>query len=106
MTSPPSGAFTAGFSDNRAGEILEIIAKETGVERGLLLPEATLEALGIPSLDLTQAVFEIETHFDVEIPVVADREGAEFVTIGGLVEHVLATLDRAAAARAAVGVGG
>ncbi len=88
------------FADNRANEILDIIAKETGVERALLLPEATLEALGIPSLDLTQAVFEIETHFDIEIPVITSHEGAEFTTIGGLVGHVLATLDREAASRA------
>jgi acyl carrier protein len=88
------------FGDERANEILDIIAKETGVDRSLLTPEATLDELGIPSLDLTQAVFEIETHFDVEIPVVADREGAEFTTIGGLVAHVLTTLDRAAALRA------
>ncbi len=88
------------FDDQRANEILDIIAKETGVERGLLTPEATLDELGIPSLDLTQAVFEIESHFDVEIPVVADREGAEFTTIGGLVAHVLTTLDRAATRRA------
>lgn len=96
-----SPAINSGFADERANEILDIIAKETGVERALLVPEATLEELGIPSLDLTQAVFEIETYFDVEIPVVADREGAEFTTIGSLVSHVLTTLDRAAAQRAA-----
>jgi acyl carrier protein len=83
-------------TDPRAGEILNIIAKETGVDRKALVPDATIEALGIPSLDLIQAVFEIESHFDVEIPVVADRGESEFVTIGGLVGHVLATLDRAA----------
>lgn len=97
MSSPTSPTL---FADERANEILDIIAKETGVERRLLVPEATLDALGIPSLDLTQAVFEIETYFDVEIPVVADHEGAEFTTIGGLVSHVLATLDRAALRRA------
>lgn len=92
----------ASFADPRANEILDIIAKETGVDRARLLPEATLEELGIPSLDLTQAVFEIETHFDVEIPVVADRDGAEFVTVGGLVRHVLETLDRSHAKGLAV----
>lgn len=84
-----------GFADPRTNEILDIIAKETAVDRAALVPEATLEELGIPSLDLTQAVFEIETHFDIEIPVVADRDGAEFTTVGGLVLHVLNTLDQA-----------
>jgi acyl carrier protein len=86
------------YNDPRAGEILDIIARETAVDRALLRPDATLEALGIPSLDLTQAVFEMESHFDVEIPVVVSTGGAEFATMGGLVQHVLATLDRKAAA--------
>ncbi len=92
VEAPGSG----NWADPRAGEILDIIAQETGIERALLLPEAGIEALGIPSLDMTQAVFELETHFDIEIPVIADRPGGgEFTTIGDLVTHVLATIDRA-----------
>ncbi|MDE2515858.1 MAG: hypothetical protein KGL12_07525 [Rhodospirillales bacterium] len=85
-------------ADPRIGEILDIVAQETEVARAALLPDATLDGLGIPSLDLTHALFAIETHFDVEIPVVADQQGAEFITVGALVAHILATLDRAAAA--------
>jgi acyl carrier protein len=87
---------TNRFSDPRADAILDIIAAEAGVDRAALVPDATLDALAIPSLDLIHTLFAIETHFDVEIPVVADREGAEFVTVGGLVGHILATLDRSA----------
>jgi acyl carrier protein len=86
--------------DERAERILSIVAKETGLDRSVLLPDATIEELGIASLDLTQAVFEIETVFDVEIPVVAERTGAEFSTIGDLVGHVLAVLDKVDADRA------
>lgn len=85
------------FSNPYVHEILGIIAKETGLDRALLTPDATFEELGISSLDLTQAVFEIESHFNVEIPVVAERDGAEFVAIGSLVSHVLATLHKKAA---------
>lgn len=85
-------------ADPRISEMLDIIAKETDVERAALVPGATLDELGIPSLDLTHALFAIETHFDIEIPVVADQQGAEFATVGTLVAHVLATLDRAPAA--------
>ncbi len=88
---------TGPWTDPRAGEILDIIAQETGIERALLLPEAGIEALGIPSLDMTQAVFELETHFDIEIPVVPTRPsngGGEFATVGDLVAHVLDTIDR------------
>src|ERR1700737_3497336 len=64
---------TDSSSDSRSGETLDIIARETGIDRSLLLPDATIEALGVASLDLTLALFELEKHFDIEIPVVAER---------------------------------
>ena len=83
------------LDDPRAGEILDIVAAETGVPKEKLTPGASIEALGIPSLDLVQTVFALETRFDIEIPVVADRSGAgEFETVGALVSHVIATIDR------------
>jgi acyl carrier protein len=95
-------AMTAG--DTRAEEILRIVANETGVERHRLLPEATIEQLGIASIDLTLAVFEIEKQFDVEIPVLApaaDSSGAagsEFSTVGDLLRHVMAAINARGAA--------
>lgn len=82
--------------DARTNEILDIVAKETGVDRDSLTMEAGLTDLDIPSLDLVQAIFAIEERFKVDIPVVSERTGAEFETVGDLVRHVLATLDRAA----------
>ncbi len=82
-------------TDARTGTILDIVAKETGVERSRLQPSAKIEELGISSLDMTQAVFELESRFDIEIPVVAESAGAEFTTVGDLVRHVLTTLDKA-----------
>ena len=80
--------------DPRVPEIVGIIARETEVPREKLAPEATIEALGIPSLDMVQAIFAIESHFGIEIPVVSDRAGAaEFVTVGDLLGHILATID-------------
>ncbi len=87
-------AGAALMQDPRTSEILDIVAKETGVPRALLLPEASIEELGIASLDMVQTIFEIESHYDVELPVVADRVGAEFTTVGNLLSHVLRTLDR------------
>jgi acyl carrier protein len=99
MAEEPSAHRAATMGDPRVPEILDIVARETTVDRGLLQPEATIEALGIPSLDMVQTVFALETRFGVEIPVVSDRAGAaEFVTVGDLVAHVLTTLDRAAPA--------
>jgi len=81
------------MDDPRANEILDIVAKETAVDRARLVPEAELSDLGIPSLDLVQAIFAIEERFKVDIPVNAERSGAEFQTVGDLVKHVLRTLD-------------
>lgn len=52
---------TDSSSDSRSGETLDIIARETGIDRSLLLPDATIEALGVASLDLTLALFELES---------------------------------------------
>jgi len=83
------------MNDPRSDEILDIIAKETGVDRTRLTPNAMLSDLEIPSLDLVQTIFAIEEHYKVDIPVVSERTGAEFQTVGDLVEHVLATLEAA-----------
>jgi len=84
-------------SDPRIARILDIFAKETQTDRASLRPEATLADLGVESIDLTMAVFEIESTFGIDIPVVPDRAGAEFSTVGDLVSHVVSVLDKAAA---------
>ncbi len=84
------------MSDPRSDEILDIVAKETGVDRSRLTWDAVLSDLEIPSLDLVQTIFAIEERFEVDIPVVSESTGAEFQTVGDLVRHVLATLEAAA----------
>lgn len=89
MTTPP----TAGLqTDPREAEILLIVAQETGVDQSRLTRDATLEALDIPSLDLAQTIFALEERFKVDIPVVTERNGAEFTTVGELVDHVIHAL--------------
>nr|WP_321985995.1 phosphopantetheine-binding protein [uncultured Lichenicoccus sp.] len=87
-------------SDPRTAEILDIVAKETQIDRAKLAPDASIEALGIPSLDMVQVIFEIEARYDVEIPVAPERAGGEFSTIGDLVTHALRAIDAARAAEA------
>lgn len=77
------------MSDPRAGQILDIVAAESGVERERLVPEARLSDLDIASLDLVQAIFRIEERFNVEIPVAGSGGGAEFETVGDMLRHVL-----------------
>ncbi len=81
--------------DPRVNAILDIVAKETRIERANLRLDVRTDDLGIASLDLTMAVFEIESHFKIEIPMVAGDTDAEFVTVGALVRHVISVLDRA-----------
>jgi acyl carrier protein len=83
-------------ADPRVARILDIVAAETATDRAALLPDAKIDELGISSLDLTLAVFKLETVYDIEIPVIAERAGAEFGTVGELVAHVLAVMDKAA----------
>ncbi len=92
VTSAPDPAH-----DPRTSAILDIIAKETQLDRESLTLDASIEGLGIPSLDMVQTIFEIEARYEVEIPVVSDRAGAEFSTIGDLVTHVLRAIDDASA---------
>jgi acyl carrier protein len=83
-------------ADPRVDTILDILAKETGIDRAALRPDATMEALAIASLDLITAVFELESTFDIEIPVNTEHAGAEFGTVGDLVAHVLAAIEKQA----------
>lgn len=81
-------------SDPRVPEILDIVSKETMVERERLTPDAKVEELGIASLDMVQAIFAIESHFGIELPVVSERTGSnEFPTVRDLLTHILTTID-------------
>jgi acyl carrier protein len=88
------------MQDPRTGDILDIVAKETGVARERLTPDASIQELGIASLDMVQTIFAIESRYDVEIPAITNAPGAEFETVGGLLAHVLQTLDRERPAQA------
>lgn len=88
MTSIASAGWPT--DDPRVAEILEIVSRETSVEQDRLTPEASIAALDIASLDMVQAIFAIESHFNVEIPIAADQNGGEFTSVGDLVQHVLA----------------
>jgi acyl carrier protein len=48
--------------------VLDVIAKDAGIDRALVTPESTLESLKIASVDLVQIVFALEVEFDITIP--------------------------------------
>ena len=81
-------------------EIVAILSKETGIEPERLIQEATIQDLGIQSIDLVQAIFAIETRFDIEIPAGLEQDGGS-VTVGDFIRHILARIGTDDATRAA-----
>ncbi len=80
-------------TDSRINAILDIVARETKIERDRLHLDARTDDLGIGSLDLTLVVFEIESHFGIELPFAPEPPPDKSMTVGMLVNGVLQFLD-------------
>ena len=66
--------------------IFDIIAKESGIDRAKITPDATLKDLDIQSLDAVQILFEIEDHFKITMP---DRDpNFDTESVKGLIDTV------------------
>lgn len=67
-------------------EVFEIISKQAKIEIDTIKPESTLKDLGIASLDAIEVIFDIEEHFNINLP----NEDTDFEsgTVGQLVEAV------------------
>lgn len=66
--------------------IYDIIAKESGIDRAKITPEATLKDLEIQSLDAVQILFEIEDQFKITMP---DRDpNFDTESVQGLIDTV------------------
>lgn len=48
-----------------ADDILDVVAQEALIDKAKLLPDETLESLGIASLDVINIVFALEDRFGV-----------------------------------------
>ncbi len=80
------------MQDPRIDTILDIIAESAKIDRSRLRLETPLDELNISSLTLIEAVFEIESRYDVEIPTEELVKRPES-TLGELIEGVLARID-------------
>ncbi|MBE1161654.1 acyl carrier protein [Dyella acidiphila] len=67
-------------------EVFEIISKQAKIEIDAVKPESTLKDLGVASLDAIEVIFDIEEHFNINLP----NEDTDFDTgtVGQLVEAV------------------
>ena len=71
--------------------LLDIVARGSSVERNAITYDSTIDELGIESLELVEILFEIEDHFDIDVPYNAnskDVAGMQFNTVGEVVELV------------------
>jgi len=78
--------------------ILDVIAEESLVERSALAPDATLESLGIQSLDIISIVFALEDKFGI---VLEQSEFEGVTTVKQLVDIIEVKANAAAEAGAA-----
>ncbi len=67
-------------------KIVSIIAREGAVERERVTPEATLESLGIKSMDIVMILVGIEEEFQLYIP--ADESLSHIRDVRGLVGDI------------------
>ncbi|MBS0433014.1 MAG: acyl carrier protein [Proteobacteria bacterium] len=74
------------MSDEVQQTVFGIIAKEANIDASKITPESTLKNLEIPSLDAIQIIFEIEDHYQIQMP---DRDpNFDTESVRGLVETV------------------
>ena len=67
-------------------KIVQIIANECEVDPDKIVPDASLDELGISSVDLVQVMFQVEEEFDVYL---ADEEvGVDTQNVGQLLDAV------------------
>ena len=76
-------------------DVLDVIAQESLVERSLLTPDATLESLGIQSLDIISIVFALEDKFGIALEQ-SEFEGV--TTVEQLLDVIVAKANAAGGA--------
>jgi len=69
-------------------EVFEIISKQAKIDITTIKPESTLKDLGVASLDAIEVIFDIEEHFNINLP----NEDTDFES--GTVGHLVEAVDR------------
>jgi acyl carrier protein len=73
------------MNDDLTARVIRILAAVKRVPPESIRPEATLEELGIDSLDKVNILFELEGEFDVAIP---DEEARKITTVSEIVARL------------------
>jgi acyl carrier protein len=78
-------------------EVFEIISKQAKIDMDTITPQSTLKDLGVASLDAIEVIFDIEEHFNINLP----NEDTDFEA--GTVGHLVEAVDRQLAQKPANG---
>jgi acyl carrier protein len=76
-------------------KVIEIIARESGIDRARISGTSTLKDMEIPSLDVVQIMFAIEEEFKIYLPT--DTAGLT----AGTLSHLVAEIERQLASKSA-----
>jgi acyl carrier protein len=71
-------------------ELLDLIAQEAIIDREKLVRTATLEDLGISSLDVISMLFELEEKYGV---VIEEADMPQVTTLGEMVDFLLSKIN-------------
>lgn len=72
-------------------KIIEILAEQAVLEPADIALDATLETLGIDSMNLVEIIFAIEESFDIQIPFNAnepDAGGFDISSVSSIIQAV------------------
>lgn len=75
-------------------DLLELVQREAMIPPERMRPDATLEELGVESLDVISILFAIEDRYGIEIDT---DELAEIPTLAGLVDFLSSRIANAPA---------
>jgi acyl carrier protein len=76
-------------------ELLDLIAQEAVIDREKLIRDASLEDLGVSSLDVISMLFELEERYGV---VIEEGDMPQMSTLGEMVDFLLQRINAEAAA--------
>jgi acyl carrier protein len=76
VVSPPPTEWPKLGDPTHLERILSVIATEAKIDPALVTPEATLETLGIQSMDVVMILMAIEEQLDAYIPMSAELSAA------------------------------
>lgn len=71
-------------------ELLDLIAEEAIIDREKLSRDATLEDLGISSLDLITMLFELEERYGV---IIEEADMPKMETLGEMIDFLMARIE-------------